>query len=438
MNSKYAMASFSCNFERIEFLIIFKNRLEVTYRQFEINLRLEEEVASDVRPMNSAAGQLKRKKSIPSADVIEIVDISDDEGITESHNRTITTQFVRKQRIPSHDTSTDDELSTNSDSSVSQSSVNWLSTVIPRKTPYYPQIDDEVVYFRQGHAHYLDVVKSTNIYRNVGPKPWNRLNLRDHEFAKVIDIKYEIRPPRLCCLTLALMNNDGTLKNQRFTIKYRDITGVVDFIILKQTYDIAMNRLWTLGDRFQCMIGDIWWFGQIIGRKPYSNEFPDSLFMCFQIRYDDGEVDKMSPWDMEQIDNSRLPNEVDGVVPILTKELQMMLYQPKSDEWPRNDRDGTCRQIIAGLEKVMRLEIAEPFLVPVDLKIYPRYAFIVEYPIDLTTIKERFENNFYRRIASAQFDVRYLAKNAKEFNPKDSNVVRNSQIITDLCSRIIQ
>jgi bromodomain and WD repeat domain-containing protein 1/3 len=37
----------------------------------------------------------------------------------------------------------------------------------------------------------------------------------------------------------------------------------------------------------------------------------------------------------------------------------------------------------------MSLAIAEPFIAPVDLNQYPSYAFVVEYPIDLSTIKVR-------------------------------------------------
>lgn len=86
----------------------------------------------------------------------------------------------------------------------------------------------------------------------------------------------------------------------------------------------------------------------------------------------------------------------------------------------------------------MGLAIADAFLVPVDLNIYPEYAYVVEYPIDLTTIKARFENHFYRRITSAQFDVRYLATNAEKFNQSHSNIVKHARIITDLCLRIIR
>lgn len=37
--------------------------------------------------------------------------------------------------------------------------------------------------------------------------------------------------------------------------------------------------------------------------------------------------------------------------------------------------------------QVMELAIAEPFVAPVDLNVYPTYAYVVEYPIDLSTIK---------------------------------------------------
>lgn len=314
----------------------------------------------------------------------------------------------------------------------------WLSEVIPRKAPYYPQMGDEVVYFRQGHERYLNEVRVKKVYKlSQNCEPWFHLDLRDHEVVKVIGIKYEIRPPRLCCLKLALMNNDGTL-GQSFTIKYHDMADVIDFIVLKQTFDTAVRRLWTAGERFRCMIDDGWWMGEIVDRVALHPDFPNSLFMCFNVRWDNGEYEFMSPWDMEPIDPNRMPTEVGGKVTVLPEELRATLYQPSGEEWPRGDRDASCRRIIAGLESVMELAIAEPFLAPVDLNAYPTYAFVVEYPIDLATIKSRFENHFYRRIASAQFDVRYLASNAEKFNQSDSTIVKNARIITDLCLRIIK
>ena len=44
----------------------------------------------------------------------------------------------------------------------------------------------------------------------------------------------------------------------------------------------------------------------------------------------------------------------------------------------------------------MELSIAEHFLAPVDLNAFPVYAMVIEYPIDLSTIKDRLNNRFYR------------------------------------------
>lgn len=315
----------------------------------------------------------------------------------------------------------------------------WLSEVIPKKAPYYPQMGDEVVYFRQGHERYFECITNKKLYQLTGKfEPWQQLELREHEFCKVIGIKYEIRPPRLCCLKLALMTDDGNMTDKHFTIKYHDIPDVLDFIVLKQTFDTAISRNWGPGDRFRCMIDDKWWIGQIESHQALSEDFSTSLFMCFKVRWDNSEYEFMSPWDMEPIDDERLPNSIGGSVPVLPEEIQATLYRPKKEEWPRGDREGSCRRIVAGFEEVMGLAIADPFLTPVDLNAYPTYAFLVEYPIDLSTIKARFENHFYRRITSAQFDVRYLATNAEKFNEKHSNIVKHARIITDLCLRILR
>lgn len=74
-------------------------------------------------------------------------------------------------------------------------------------------------------------------------------------------------------------------------------------------------------------------------------------------------------------------------LPILPREMKNILYQPEPDEWPGGDQDSACERILRGLELLMSMAIAEHFLAPVDISIYPSYAYVVEYPIDLSTIK---------------------------------------------------
>jgi len=89
-------------------------------------------------------------------------------------------------------------------------------------------------------------------------------------------------------------------------------------------------------------------------------------------------------------------------VPVNQTELSTLSYTPRAYEWPSCGRNEDCDRIVRGMEQIMELSIAEPFLVPVDLNDFPIYAMIIEYPIDLSTIKQRLENRFYRRVAAIQ------------------------------------
>ncbi|KAJ8679018.1 hypothetical protein QAD02_014805 [Eretmocerus hayati] len=317
---------------------------------------------------------------------------------------------------------------------------DWLTETVPKKTPYYPQMGDEVIYFRQGHKRYLQIVKQRGLYQvNQSFEPWRRIILKAQELVKVVGIKYEILPPRLCCLKLALLDEHGNWTDKSFTIKYHDVQDVVDFLVLRQTFDNALKRQWDEGDRFRCFMEDSWWHGEIVSVQPETAQYPDSYYLRYKIRWDTNDLDFLSPWDLEPIDEDRLPPIEGDKVPVLPEEYrEMNTYQPQPDEWPTGDREAASQRIIKGLDQVITLAIAEPFIAPVDLNAYPEYAYIIEYPIDLSTIKERFQNQFYRRISSAQFDVRYLASNAEKFNETDSQIVKQARLITDICLKIIK
>ena len=144
----------------------------------------------------------------------------------------------------------------------------------------------------------------------------------------------------------------------------------------------------------------------------------------------------MSPWDLEPVDEDRRPNTVDPV-PLLPSEVANRLYRPRPEDWG-GDRDSECDRISAGLSQVMKLYIAEPFVLPVDLNLHPSYASIVDYPMDLSTIKARLGKRFYRRTLAVEFDVRYIFTNACKFNQPKSDIVRSASVITDLCLEIIR
>lgn len=130
----------------------------------------------------------------------------------------------------------------------------WLAGSIPKKSPYFPQMGDEVMYFRQGHMGYINLVSHRKCYKlNMKEQTWkDRSDLGNVELVKVVGMKYEIRPPRLCCLKFAVIDQEtGQLTGQKFSIKYHDMEDVVDFLVLRHLFDASMTVTWNPGDRYR-------------------------------------------------------------------------------------------------------------------------------------------------------------------------------------------
>jgi len=133
-----------------------------------------------------------------------------------------------------------------------------------------------------------------------------------------------------------------------------------------------------------------------------------------------------------------LPLTRGASVPVRPAELRTLCYDPKPWEWPSVGRDVECGRIVAGLEQIMTLSVAESFNVPVDLNDFPLYAVMIAYPVDLSLIKARLENRFYRRVAALQYDVRRIESNARMFNDSRSAIVEYARVVTELCLQFIR
>uniref|UniRef100_A0A2K6KBR9 Bromodomain and WD repeat domain containing 1 n=1 Tax=Rhinopithecus bieti TaxID=61621 RepID=A0A2K6KBR9_RHIBE len=316
----------------------------------------------------------------------------------------------------------------------------WITDTTLRKSPFVPQMGDEVIYFRQGHEAYIEAVRRNNIYElNPNKEPWRKMDLRDQELVKIVGIRYEVGPPTLCCLKLAFIDPaTGKLMDKSFSIRYHDMPDVIDFLVLRQFYDEARQRNWQSCDRFRSIIDDAWWFGTVLSQEPYQPQYPDSHFQCYVVRWDNTEIEKLSPWDMEPIpDNVDPPEELGASISVTSDELEKLLYKPQTGEWGQKSRDEECDRIISGIDQLLNLDIAAAFAGPVDLCTYPKYCTVVAYPTDLYTIRMRLVNRFYRRLSALVWEVRYIEHNARTFNEPESVIARSAKKITDQLLKFI-
>ncbi|XP_033846640.1 PH-interacting protein isoform X2 [Periophthalmus magnuspinnatus] len=317
----------------------------------------------------------------------------------------------------------------------------WITDTVPRRCPYIPQMGDEVYYFRQGHEAYVEMAKQKKIF-SINPKkqPWHKMELREQELMKIVGLKYEVGLPTLCCLKLAFLDPDtGKLTGGSFSMKYHDMPDVIDFLVLRQQFENARRRQWSIGDRFRSVIDDAWWFGTIESQEPYQPQYPDSLFLCYSVCWDNGDTERMSPWDMEPVpDDASFPDELGLSVPLSEEEHRELLYVPVEGEWGCRPRAEECDRIIKAIDQLCTLDVAAPFAFPVDLQAYPTYCTVVAYVTDLSTIRQRLVNRFYRRLSSLMWEVRYIEHNAQTFNEPGAFIVTTAKFVSDLMLQFIK
>ena len=163
-----------------------------------------------------------------------------------------------------------------------------------------------------GHEYYVDTVKKKKLFK-LHPRdvPWSTRPIGEQEFAKIMGIEFETKSSTtLICLKVIVIYSEllylllflcnstffplqlnrvdpanGKLTGQYFTLKYHYVADICDILVLRQNYDLALQRNWQPGDRFRAIIGDSWWEGHLEARKPLSAECPNSMFLCFRIRY---------------------------------------------------------------------------------------------------------------------------------------------------------
>ncbi|VDN05546.1 unnamed protein product [Thelazia callipaeda] len=311
----------------------------------------------------------------------------------------------------------------------------WMRLTQPLRFPYIAQIGDEVVYFRQGHEFYLHAVETRGLYHVTHRlKPLAHLNAE--EFCIVDEIRYIRKPYRLTVVKLAQTNSSGVRTGLIFSVKFHDMESVPDFIILRHLYEESVARRYQPGTRIETILDNHWWTGTIDKKEVHDEEnYPRSNWYCLTVRWDTGEDEKMSPWDVQP----QQPNRRSGIA----TEMDQVLFS----QYPVNERDwigavegiNACSErLICAVRSIEDDPHIKPFSTPVNLTDYPDYLWDVDYPVDLSTIVQRVKNRFYRRLASLEQDIRYIAINARLFNQPNSEIVRNSRVLVETLIRYLR
>ncbi|CAI4222186.1 unnamed protein product [Auanema sp. JU1783] len=306
-----------------------------------------------------------------------------------------------------------------------------MRTVTVRRFPYIVQLGDNVVYCKQGHERYLEMVEQALLFP-ISTKMHPPTQLAAEEFCVVEDVRYTRKPYRLCVIRLAQTNPNGDLTGYRFTVKMHDLDNSPDFIILKAHYDASVRLNLRDGDEIESILDGQWWTGTVTRRQPHDEAFPTSHWYCLNIRWDNGEDDTISPWDCQKKTSGRRSNTEATPAEIISCGETV----PTQGCWPGDDspitnRDAFCQRMAEGIDKLSANEIVTPFSTPVNLADFPLYSNIVDYCIDMQTISERLRNKWYRRLISLQHDIRFIALAAEQFNEPDSIIVQNSRILVE-------
>jgi len=159
----------------------------------------------------------------------------------------------------------------------------------------------------------------------------------------------------------------------------------------------------------------------------------------------------MSPWDLQPVterdpgnpDLSAQDTDASGAatsnIPLTDEERLALAYEPDEEtEWLGEGREEMTQRLVAGLEALSQLNFAGPFVYPVDVQAYPDYWTVVPYPTDLSTIREKLLNKYYRRVVSLLWEVKQLERNARLYNEEESQIVRNSAKLVSVLNEFIR
>eukprot|EP00012_Vannella_robusta_P009085 CAMPEP_0206205910 /NCGR_PEP_ID=MMETSP0166-20121206/14538_1 /ASSEMBLY_ACC=CAM_ASM_000260 /TAXON_ID=95228 /ORGANISM="Vannella robusta, Strain DIVA3 518/3/11/1/6" /LENGTH=194 /DNA_ID=CAMNT_0053626093 /DNA_START=152 /DNA_END=736 /DNA_ORIENTATION=+ len=106
----------------------------------------------------------------------------------------------------------------------------------------------------------------------------------------------------------------------------------------------------------------------------------------------------------------------------------------------QNNRNKKLNSILQALQSSFDRNRArcELFMVLPSPKDYADYYRLIKDPIDITTISQRIEDDYYNSISSFQADIDLLFNNAKRYNVEGSQVHTDAVFLQNLCHSLLK
>lgn len=125
---------------------------------------------------------------------------------------------------------------------------------------------------------------------------------------EVLGYAWDLGSGESCCkITLKFVDPSSTVFGKSFQLTLPELRDLPDFVVEKTLYDAAIKRNWTIRDKCQVWWkhengeGGQWWNGRIVSSQAISDEFPDSPWLRYEVRYkeDSGEGNtRHCPWEL--------------------------------------------------------------------------------------------------------------------------------------------
>jgi hypothetical protein len=88
-------------------------------------------------------------------------------------------------------------------------------------------------------------------------------------------------------------------------------------------------------------------------------------------------------------------------------------------------------------EKLRNHPLSAPFLVPVDVNLYPNYLAIVRTPMDLSSIRRKIEKKQYRNNEEVFAQIRLVFENCYSYNQDDSPISIQARKLEDYFNSLL-